>query len=533
MPELHTRQAVVGSQEQPALLGWMGRAIPTVLVLGALACLGYWGHYRGWKLPKFSALTGNGRAEKDDWCEAHGVPESLCVECQPGLYPRLDFGWCQKHGVHDCPFEHPEVAQLKEKPAITPADLDRADRALRFVDRPENNAQCKLHQRRLQFASREAVEKAGIDVAPVKQAPISESISANGEVTYDQTRVARLSARVPGTVWRVEKELGVPVQKGEVLALIDALQVGQAKSDFLQALAQVDLRQSALESMREAFARGSVSQAKFRETEASLREAQIRLVTTEQALVNLGLPIRAEEVKRLRPEELAQRVQFLGLPESIVHALDPRSTTANLLPIKAPLEGLVIAREAEAVAGQVVDSSKLLFTVADTRRMWLTLNVRLEDAKKLEAGKPVRFRPDGGGQEISGKVSWISTAVDEKTRTLRLRADLDNTTGQLRANTFGTGKIILREEPKAIVVPSEAVQREGEADCQVVFVRDKNYFTEGSPKIFHVRTVRVGARDDLRKVTEIIAGLLPREVVVTKGSGALRAELLKNNLGEG
>ena len=530
MSELHAPQTVAGSTEQTTLLGRLGRTIPTVLVLSALAGLGYWGHHTGWKLPKFSALNGNGQAGKDDWCEAHGVPESACVECQPSLMPKMEFGWCEKHGVHDCPFEHPEVAQLKLRPAITKADLDRAERALAFLERPENNPQCKLHQRRLQFASPQAVEKAGIDVAPVKEAPIGEGVSAAGEVTYDQTRVARLSARVPGTAWQVEKELGQPVRKGELLALVDALEVGKAKSDFLQALAQVDVRKAALESMREAFNRGSVSETKFRETEAALRESQIRLVSAERALINLGLPIRADDVKELRPEALAQRVQFLGLPETIVRALDPRTTTANLLPIKAPLDGTVVSRE--VVAGEVVDASKVLFVVADTSRMWLTLNVRLEDAKKLEPGRSVRFRPDGG-EEVRGTVAWISTAVDEKTRTLKVRADLDNAAGRLRANTFGAGRIILREEPKAIVVPSEAVQREGETDCHIVFVRDKNYFAEGSPKVFHVRTVRVGVRDDQRRLTEIIAGLLPREVVVTKGSGALRSELLKNNLGEG
>jgi hypothetical protein len=66
----------------------------------------------------------------------------------------------------------------------------------------------------------------------------------------------------------------------------------------------------------------------------------------------------------------------------------------------------------------------------------------------------------------------------------------------------------------------------------VVFVRDKGYFAKpDSPKVFHIRTVRLGARSD--KTTEIIVGVLPGEVVATKGSDVLRAELLKNNLGEG
>jgi hypothetical protein len=65
-----------------------------------------------------------------------------------------------------------------------------------------------------------------------------------------------------------------------------------------------------------------------------------------------------------------------------------------------------------------------------------------------------------------------------------------------------------------------------------VIVRDKGYFdTPDSPKVFHVREVRLGGRDD--RLTEVIVGLMPGEVVAAKGSDVLRAELLKNSLGEG
>ena len=113
---------------------------------------------------------------------------------------------------------------------------------------------------------------------------------------------------------------------------------------------------------------------------------------------------------------------------------------------------------------------------------------------------------------------------------LKVRAVLDNPDGRLRDETFGTGRVILREVPDAIVVPSHTVQWEG--CCQVVFVRDKDYFSSPeSPKLFHVRSVRTGASHG--GTTEILAGLLPGEVVVTEGSDVLRAQLLKNSLGAG
>ena len=64
--------------------------IPTVLVTAFLAGLWAFGHHSGWKVPKFSALAGNGAAERKDWCEEHGVPESQCVECHPDLLPKAE-----------------------------------------------------------------------------------------------------------------------------------------------------------------------------------------------------------------------------------------------------------------------------------------------------------------------------------------------------------------------------------------------------------------------------------------------------------
>jgi cobalt-zinc-cadmium efflux system membrane fusion protein len=78
-------------------------------------------------------------------------------------------------------------------------------------------------------------------------------------------------------------------------------------------------------------------------------------------------------------------------------------------------------------------------------------------------------------------------------------------------------------------VPSEAVQWDG--SCHVVFVRDRRWFEKGPYKFLHTRTVRPGVRDG--KYTEIIVGVLPGEVVAAKGSGVLRSQLLKNNLGAG
>lgn len=530
-----SRQEPAAPVPQPAApprRGWAAwgllHLLPNALILAALVGLAVWGHHTGWKLPKLSELRGEAAAGKDDWCAEHSVPDSGCIECNASLSPRAKSpGWCNVHGVHECPFEHPRVAQLISAPTVTKAMLERAARALAFAERPLNTSKCKLHLRRIQFASEEVVARAGIEVTTVMEGPVTEGVTANGEIVYDQTRVARLSARVGGSLYRVDGAVGQPVKKDEVVALVDAAEVGKAKSELLQAVAQVAVRAKQLKQLDGARSRGAVSDAVYLAAEAGLEEAQVRQLAAEESLANLGLPIRGADLKGLTTEQVRGRTRYLGLPDDLAKGLDAKRATANLLPVRSPLSGVVVTRD--VVAGEVVDTSKVLLVVADTSRMWLTLSARQEDARLVRAGQKVHFRSTSLAKDVTGTVGWVSTAVDEKTRTVKVRAELANPDGLLKANTFGTGRIVLREEPEAIVVPGEAVQWEG--DCNVVFVRDKNYLAKGAPKVFHTRTVRPGAKDGAN--VEIIAGLLPGEVVATKGSGVLRAELLKNNLGAG
>ena len=519
---------VVPEGHTPGFWHRLRGAVPTAIVIAVLGGLAAWGHSNDWKLPKFSSLAGTGVSDGVRWCEEHGVPEAQCVECNPDLMPRgPDYGWCKEHGVHNCPLHHPDVAHSKEAAVVSQADFDRARTALALIDRRPNNSACKIYQARIQFASFDSLKKAGVDVELVGRQPMSESIPGNGEITYDATRFANVSPRVAGTIWRVEKNVGDRVRVGEVLALVDAMVIGQAKGELIDALVQESLQRRTVERFKN-LGEGVVAGRQIIEAKAALEKAEVRVLAAQQALSNLGLTVEPETLKALPHEGQLERLRALGVEDVFDSKPKQVPTTANLLPIRSPMDGVIVARE--VVAGAVVDTTKVLFQIADISQMWVTLNVPLEKADKLSMGLPVVFRPDGRDEEVIGKLSWISTAVDSQTRMVQARAELSNPDGRLRDETFGSGKIILREEPEAIVVPNEAVHWEG--CCQMVFVRDKHFFdSPESPKVFHLRTVRVGATDD--KFTELIVGVLPGEVVATKGSDVLRAQLLKNSLGEG
>lgn len=500
--------------------------VPSLLAFGVLGGMLYWGVVHHWSLPKFSALKGESEPVPKAWCEEHSVPEAECVECNSDLLPRAKkYGWCKTHGVHECPLCHPEMAQLDKPFEVTREMLERSQAALSLTERRINNSKCVKHQRRIQFASRDAVEQAGIEVEPVWTGPVSEFVAAPGEIGYDPTLTARASSKAPGTVFRAFKRLGDRVAKGELLALIDAGEVGRLKGELLQAIAQERLKTKTLASMRQSQA--TVAGRAIVEAESQLSVARIQVSAAAQGLINLGLEVDPKSLAQVGDEELPERLRFLGLPPSQVTEVKSLTGSTNLLPVFAPLDGVVTSRE--VVAGEVIDPTKTLFVVTDPSRMWVTLDVRLEEAERVRIGGEVRFLPDGSKQEAGGKIAWIGTEADPKTRTVKVRAELDNPAGKLRSNTFGQGRIILREEPKAVVVPNGAVHSDG--CCSVVFVRDRDYFRDGAPKIFHVRTVRLGVRND--RSTEIIAGVLPGELVAVKGSAALRGELLKGAFGEG
>jgi len=508
---------------------WARHVAPTSVVIAALAGLAWWGHSSEWKLPKLSSFVGGETSEVLNWCSDHNVPEDQCIECRANLVPLpKNYGWCQVHGIPQCPFEHPELAQTKTVPEVSDADLERAARALSVMPRPENRSVCKLHERRIQFASIEAIEKAGVDIAVVQSRPLIETVVANGEIVYDATRSAELASRVSGSVWRVEKQQGDRVRAGDVLALIDSSAVGEAKANLLQSISQFRLRQANVQRLQP-LADKIVAGRQLAEAITSQEEARIHLLGAQQVLANLGLNVHVDELLELDADRLDERVQSLGLPTQLQQELSSEIPASNLFPLRSPIDGVVVERM--LTSGEVVDRDVPLFRVADISRMWLVLDVRQDDVNYLGLGQKVLFRPSTGvsNSDIEGAVAWMSTEADDETRTVKVRANLPNTDGQLRANTFGAGRIVLREESQALMVPSDSVHWDG--CCHIVFVRDKNFFQKDSPKFFHVRKVRIGVKDG--DLTEIIAGVMPGEVVASKNSVVLEAQLLKSNLGAG
>jgi cobalt-zinc-cadmium efflux system membrane fusion protein len=368
----------------------------------------------------------------------------------------------------------------------------------------------------IEFPSVEAVRQAGIRVARAEVRYMARYVTAYGMVDYEPGYYAELASRAPGSVWSVEKEIGSAVRKGEVLLLVESAEVGQAKADFLQALSQVETRQKAVQRIQAAG--GSVSDATRQETEASLREARIRLFNDQQRLLNFGLPFRLQDVEPLAEQERVRYLRLLGLPDATRRQIDPETLTANLLPMTAPFEGVVVNRK--AAPGEVVDPKHVLIVVADVRHLHVDLDVHPENMAEVHVGQAVFFQPDKiEGPPAKSVVSHISPEVNEKSRNVEVHSELYDPAGRLRPHTFGTGRILVEERPQAVAVPHEAVQSDGKS--HLIFVRV-------SDTTFRARPVQPGLHEGT--FTEV-EGVQPGEEVVTTGSFMLKSELLKDRIG--
>jgi len=500
--------------------------LPSFFVMAALAAIAWYGHKHDWKLPSLSSSSGN-LDSAVAWCDSHGVPEDECIVCQPGLIedaPQLTF--CKEHGVHGCVVCVPSLAETKQPTAPTATDISRAKRALELRPRTENLAIGSTPGSRIQFASIEAMKKAGVDVEPVERRHVVEAISAAGEIRYDATKSALVSPQADGIVRRVFSEVGSWVEQGDVLALIDSTDAGRLKTELLAALADERLRQATLERLRP-LAGEAVAGSRVLESENDFQQARASVDRIAGALGNLGIAVDLTRLRKMEPDQIEEYIQRLGLYDASTDGMLSNAVEKNLVAVVAPLSGQIVDRA--ATIGQVVDRGTELFRVVDTRSVWLDLRVPAEEASLVQRGLQIHFVPDGFSHEHTGSVTWISSDVDAQTRTVRVRAELLNEDQSLRNETFGRGEIVLRDEPDAIVVPESAIQWDGAG--QIVFVRDARFFEEDRPKFFVSRSVRTGVSHD--GFTEIIAGVLPGEVVATKGSDVLRAQLLRGNLGAG
>lgn len=336
----------------------------------------------------------------------------------------------------------------------------------------------------------EQIAAASIQVATVGSGMLINRVAVPGTVSANADRLARVTARVGGTIVEVRKRLGETVAAGDVLAMIESRDIADAKGEFLTATRAANLANLT-------FAR-----------ESRLWEKRI---SPEQDFLQAR---DADEDARVRLDIARQRLSILGLSDTEIVDL-PRHPVAALrrLPLRAPIAGRVIAHV--AVLGAAIAADAELFSIADLTTVWVEMAIPPRDLAMARNGLRVNIVGEGDVRG-TGKIMFLSPVLDAETRSARAVAEIDNTDGVWRPGAFVTAHLTTNEQAVDILIPRSAVQEfEGE---RIVFVRT----TDG----FMKREI-VSGREDAAAL-EVVFGLDVGDEIAVGNAFVLRAELSKS-----
>ncbi len=334
----------------------------------------------------------------------------------------------------------------------------------------------------------EELKLAGIRVEPAQQQEVSDQLVVTATIQANQDRFARLAPRVPGRIVKVNGNLGDRVAAGQVLATLDSIEVGEARSAYSQAASEAQVAKSSLERAERLQAEQIVSQKDFLRAKAEHDKAQAAF------------------------RSAADKLQMLGVAT--------KSDSVSVFALTAPFAGTII--EKKAVLGELAQPDKPLFAIADLSTLWIEANLAEKDLSRIKVGDAAVVTVSANpADRIPGKLTYIGGMLDKETRTIRGRIEVKNTDGRLKPEMFATAAIQTSTKTKAIVLPDEAVVLI--AGQPAVFIEERGGFES--------RTIALGERVQGRVVVK--SGLKPDDLVVIAGAYALKARMLKSQIGEG
>ncbi|MCK6527696.1 efflux RND transporter periplasmic adaptor subunit [Myxococcota bacterium] len=359
------------------------------------------------------------------------------------------------------------------------------------------------HEREEVALTPEAMRSAEIRLVTAERRPLSGTLTVPARFAFTQDGVVKVGARVAGRVAEIPVRLGQDVRRGQVLALMESPELGQARAEYLAAAKRAQVAETNLDRARGLVDKGISAARDVREAEADLAEAQAAVDTADA------------------------RLHALGLSEAEVKALKADEHFSSQFPLRSPLTGTVV--QVDATLGESVEGASHLFTVGDLSRLWAILEIAESDVARVRPGQPVALTVGSLPEaRFEGKVDYVGDVVEEQSRTVEVRVAVGNPERALKPGMFATAEIAVGGAPEAptgapsaVVIPREAVQAVGgEA---VVFVAV-------GPNRFRPVEVEVGATT--ASEAEVRIGLTGGETVVARGAFILKSELSKESMGD-
>jgi membrane fusion protein (multidrug efflux system) len=269
-----------------------------------------------------------------------------------------------------------------------------------------------------------------------------------------------LTTEVSGRVVEIHLEAGARVRQGELLLRLDDR---QARADIAEIEARLADARRQLERASRLRSNNSISQSQVDELRTAVDVAQAQRQAAQVSLEN--------------------------------HR------------IRAPFEGVVGLSDVSI--GAYITAGTRITTLDSTEQMELNFSVPERFLGHVRQGQEVRgSSPAYPGETFEGELVELGTRVDELSRTLPVRARIDNPEGRLRPGQFMSATLTLQQR-QALVIPEQAVLVRG----------DETFVFVARDGVARRTSVTLGSRKP--GLVEVVSGLAPDDPVIVTGQDRL------------
>jgi cobalt-zinc-cadmium efflux system membrane fusion protein len=330
-----------------------------------------------------------------------------------------------------------------------------------------------------------AIERSGIRLGEPSRQPLSGALVIPAEVRLDPDRTAHITPIVQSQVVSVRVKLGDAVKKGQPLAELRSVELGEANADSARARAGVKVAEDRVARQRQLMDAGVGAQRSLVEAEGDLKQAKAALAAAQA------------------------RARIYG--------------GAGGGQVKSPIAGTVIQRH--ATPGEVAAPDKPLFVVADIDEVWVVGRVYEKDVGSVREGAAATVRLGAHpSRSWKGDIDYVSAVLDEATRSAEVRVTLPNPERLLKPGLFGTIAFGSADAGAPVLAIPEGAVQDVEGKSMVFVPGDAAGEFRGVP-------VTTGAR--AAGFVEIVQGVSPGQKLVVEGAFTLKSVLLAGEIGEG
>ncbi len=333
-------------------------------------------------------------------------------------------------------------------------------------------------------------KQAGIEIEVIQYRPEVQVINAPGSVDFNAYKLADITTLVDGVIHARHVRLGDEVKKGKKLVTITSSALAQAQADYLRSEAEYRKSKQDLKRIEGLAKEKIMSQARLQQTASIHQAAHANLAASRASLSSYGLSGK-------KIDSLISLKQY------------------GQLTLYAPSSGTIIADDFRI--GQHNAAGTRLMQIVDESTVWVEVKLSQAQINGLQVGHSGIVSVKNSNTRHKGRVINIHHQLDQTTRTVGVRFEVQNPEDILHPGMFVSAEIETGLGEESLLLPEAAIQRQGTE--LIVFIEEE-------PGHFERREVRVGKAS--MGYVPIIEGLKEGESVVIKGAFVLASELAKS-----